>query len=146
MKEEKSKSENEDKKEIERIKRRKMREMEEMIKEEDNEATREGHPLIMNDNTFTEIIKKYPLVVVDCWAPWCAPCRMVTPIIEELAKEYNGKVTFGKLNIDENLRTATEFGIMAIPTLLIFKNGRFVDNVIGALPKRHLEAKIKEWM
>lgn len=104
------------------------------------------HPLTVSDDTFRETIKKYPLVVVDCWAPWCAPCRYVAPIIEELAKEYAGKVVFGKLNVDENPRTAMEFGIMAIPTLLVCKKGKLVDNVVGALPKKHLEAKIREWL
>lgn len=136
--------------EIERIKERKMREMEEEIK-----AMKEGrkkgvgaidHPLTMDDNSFVGTVRKYPLVVVDCWAPWCGPCKMVAPVIEELAKEYAGKVVFGKLNVDENPRVATEFAIMAIPTLFIFKNGEPVDVIQGALPKQYLEAKVKEWL
>jgi len=136
--------------EIERIKERKMREMEEEIK-----AMKEGRkkglgaidqPLTMDDNSFVETIRKYPLVVVDCWAPWCGPCKMIAPVIEELAKEYAGKVVFGRLNVDDNPRTATEFAIMAIPTLFIFKHGEPVDVVQGAVPKQHLEAKVKEWL
>lgn len=134
--------------EIERIKERKMREMSEEIKAT-GEERKEGvidHPLTINDNSFVETVRKYPLVVVDCWAPWCGPCKMVAPAIEELSKEYAGKVVFGKLNVDENPRVAAEFAIMAIPTLFIFKNGEPVDVIQGALPKQYLEAKVKEWL
>ena len=136
--------------EIERLKERKMREMEEEIK-----ATKVGseegkgiidHPLTMDDNSFVKMVQKYPLIVVDCWAPWCGPCRMVAPIMDELAKEYAGKVVFGKLNVDENPKIASEFAIMAIPTLFIFKNGEPVDVIQGALPKPYFEAKLKEWL
>jgi len=134
--------------EIERIKERKMREMSEEIKAT-GEGRKEGvidHPLTINDNSFIETVRKYPLVVVDCWAPWCGPCKMVAPAIDELSKEYAGKVVFGKLNVDENPRVAAEFAIMAIPTLFIFKNGEPVDVIQGALPKQYLEAKVKEWL
>ncbi|MGB2841379.1 MAG: thioredoxin [Halobacteriota archaeon] len=134
--------------EIERIKERKMREMSEEIKAT-GEENKEGvidHPLTIDDNSFIETVRKYPLVVVDCWAPWCGPCRMVAPVIEELSKEYAGKVVFGKLNVDENPRVAAEYAIMAIPTLFIFKNGEPVDVIQGALPKQYLEAKVKEWL
>ncbi|MGB2727997.1 MAG: thioredoxin [Halobacteriota archaeon] len=134
--------------EIERIKERKMREMSEEIKAT-GEENKEGvidHPLTINDNSFIETVRKYPLVVVDCWAPWCGPCRMVAPVIDELSKEYAGKVVFGKLNVDENPRVAAEYAIMAIPTLFIFKNGEPVDVIQGALPKQYLEAKVKEWL
>jgi len=134
--------------EIERIKERKMREMSEEIKAtgEENKEGVIGHPLTIDDNSFIETVRKYPLVVVDCWAPWCGPCRMVAPVIDELSKEYAGKVVFGKLNVDENPRVAAEFAIMAIPTLFIFKNGEPVDVIQGALPKQYLEAKVKEWL
>ena len=135
--------------EIEQIKAKKMREMEARMK-----AKKEGkkgeqlidHPLTLDDSSFIPTVRKYPLVVVDCWAPWCAPCRMVAPIIDELAREYAGKVVFGKLNVDENPRIASEFAIMAIPTMFIFKNGEPVDVIQGALPKPYLEAKLKEWI
>ncbi len=136
--------------EIERLKERKMREMEAKIKvREERRKGGEGiidHPMVMGDNSFVEIVKKYPLVVVDCWAPWCGPCKMVEPIIEELAKQYAGKVVFGKLNVDENPKVATDFAIMAIPTMFIFKNGEPVDVIQGALPKPHLESKVKQWL
>jgi thioredoxin 1 len=135
--------------EMERIREKKMREMEEQVK-----ANKEGggtsgvidHPVTITDSTFVETVKKYPLVVIDCWAQWCGPCRMVAPIIEELAKEYAGKIVFGKLNVDENPRVSTEFAIMAIPTIFIFKNGEPVDVVQGAMPKPYFEAKLKEWL
>jgi thioredoxin 1 len=134
--------------EIERIKERKMREMEERIKAREGEQ-KEGiidSPLTLSDDTFMDAVRKYPLIVVDCWAPWCGPCKMVAPVLEELAKEYAGKVVFGKLNVDENPRVAMDFAIMAIPTMFIFKNGDPVDVIQGALPKPYLEAKVKEWL
>lgn len=99
-------------------------------------------PIKVTDADIETNIKKYPLMVVDCWAPWCGPCRMVGPIIEELAKEKKGKIVFGKLNVDENRVTSMKYGIMSIPTLLVFKNGKLVDNIIGAMPKEMLKAKI----
>ncbi|MBN1454718.1 MAG: thioredoxin [Methanomicrobia archaeon] len=105
-----------------------------------------NHPVEITDRTFVAFVKQHPMVVVDCWAPWCGPCRMVAPILEQLAKEYAGKVVFGKLNVDENPRIATEYAIMAIPTLFIFKNGEPVDVIQGAMPKPHFEAKLKEWL
>lgn len=136
--------------EIERLKERKMREMEEDMKAmKAGGAEGEGmidRPLIMDDASFVETVRKYPLIIVDCWAAWCGPCKMIAPIIEELAKEYAGKVVFGKLNVDENPKIASEFGIMAIPTLFIFKNGEPVDVIQGAMPKPYFEAKLKEWM
>ncbi|MFV9676942.1 MAG: thioredoxin, partial [Methanosarcinales archaeon] len=133
-----------------RIKERKMREMEEEMKAmKVGGAEGEGmidRPLIMDDASFVETVRKYPLIIVDCWAAWCGPCKMVAPVIDELAKEYAGKVVFGKLNVDENPKIASEFGIMAIPTLFIFKNGEPVDVIQGAMPKPYFEAKLKEWM
>ena len=135
--------------EIERIKAKKMREMEARMKSKKEGKKGEqliDHPLTLDDSSFIPTVRKYPLVVVDCWAPWCAPCRMVAPIIDELAREYAGKVVFGKLNVDENPRIASEFAIMAIPTMFIFKNGEPVDVIQGALPKSYLEAKLREWI
>ncbi|MBA5942141.1 MAG: thioredoxin [Methanophagales archaeon] len=103
-------------------------------------------PLTITDDTFVEAVKKYPLIVMDCWAPWCSPCRTIAPVLEELAKKYAGRVVFGKLNVDENPRISQEYAIMAIPTLIIFKDSAPVDVIQGALPKPYLEAKIKEWL
>jgi thioredoxin 1 len=102
-------------------------------------------PIVVSDRNFDQTIKSYPLVVVDCWAAWCAPCRAIAPVIEQLAKEYSGKVVFGKLNVDENPETAERFGIMAIPTLLVMKNAKEADRIVGALPKNQIEGKISTY-
>jgi thioredoxin 1 len=103
----------------------------------------DGKPIILSDATFSSEISKYPMMVVDFWAAWCGPCRMVAPIIEQLAKEYSGRVAFGKLNIDENPLTSSEFQVESIPTLLIFRDGEPVDGIIGAAPKHQIESKLK---
>ena len=102
-----------------------------------------GKPIILSDATFSSEISKYPVMVVDFWAVWCGPCRMVAPIIEQLAKEYSGRVAFGKLNVDENPLTSSEFQVESIPTLLIFRDGEPVDGIIGAAPKYQIESKLK---
>jgi thioredoxin 1 len=98
-----------------------------------------SEPVVLTDQNFEEFTAKYPLVVIDCWAPWCGPCRMVAPVVEELAKEQQGKIVFGKLNTDENQETAMKFNIMSIPTFLIFKDGSLIDRPVGAMPKSALE-------
>ncbi|HEY5620405.1 MAG TPA: thioredoxin [Candidatus Bathyarchaeia archaeon] len=103
-------------------------------------------PVKISDGTFDEFVSKYPLTLVDCWAPWCGPCRVVGPIIDNLAKEYAGKVAFGKLNTDENIATASKFGIMAIPTMLVLKKGQLVDQIVGAVPKARIEEVLKSHM
>ena len=101
-------------------------------------------PVPVSDSDFEELIKKYPKVVVDCWAPWCGPCRMLSPTIDSLAKDHRGKVVYGKLNTDENLATAGKYKIMSIPTLLFFKNGQLVDKMIGAAPRAIVEQNINK--
>jgi len=100
-------------------------------------------PISLLDADIDETVKKYPTIVVDCWAAWCGPCRMLGPIIEELAKEMKGKIVFGKLNVDENPQTSMKYSIMSIPTLLVFKNGAMVDRIVGAMPKDMLLQKLK---
>lgn len=101
-------------------------------------------PIVLTDSNFASEVSKYPIILVDFWAPWCGPCRMVSPIIEQLAREYSGKVAFGKVNVDENQRIAGAFGVQSIPTMIIFKNGKAVDVMIGAMPKGQIEMKIKQ--
>ena len=92
-----------------------------------------------DSNFETEALKADQPVLVDFWAPWCGPCRMVGPIIEELAGSYSGKVKVGKLNTDDNPNVASRYGIMSIPTILLFKNGEIVDRIVGAVPKKDFE-------
>ena len=99
-------------------------------------------PIMLSDSNFNQTVEKYPLIVVDFWAPWCGPCRMVSPILEQLASELAGKVVFGKLNVDENPRIASTFGIRSIPTISIFKNGRAIDGFVGAASKSQMQSKI----
>ncbi len=101
-------------------------------------------PVELTDQDFKSFVRSGGLVVVDFWAPWCPPCRYLAPIIEELAREYAGRVKFGKLNVDENPKTARRYGIRAIPTLLVFKDGSLVDRIVGAMPKHMLEARLKK--
>jgi thioredoxin 1 len=103
-------------------------------------------PLVVSDANFARTVQAYPLVVVDFWAAWCFPCRAIAPLIEELASEYSGKVVFGKLNVDDSPVTSQKFGVMAIPTLLIMRNGEEVDRVVGGLPKSELKRKIDSYV
>jgi thioredoxin 1 len=101
-------------------------------------------PIVLTDSNFASEVAKYPVMLVDFWAPWCGPCRMVSPIIEQLSREYSGRVAFGKVNVDENQRIAASFGIQSIPTLMIFKGSKAVDVIIGAMPKAQIEMKLKQ--
>jgi thioredoxin 1 len=102
--------------------------------------------ITLTDSNFAQAIGMYPLIVVDYWAPWCGPCRIVSPVIEQLASELAGKVVFGKLNVDENPVTSNAFGIQSIPTLAIFKNGKAVDGFVGAASKSQILSKISTYL
>lgn len=102
-----------------------------------------GHPLKVTDSNFREAVNKYPFLVVDCWAEWCGPCKMIGPIVEDLAAEQQGRMAFGKLNTEENVVVPAEFDIRSIPTLLVFKNGELADRIVGAMPKEALLAKLE---
>ena len=99
---------------------------------------------VTDDNFATEVEGNQGLTVVDFWATWCAPCRMIAPMVEQLAADYSGKVRVGKLDVDSNQKTAMRFNVRSIPTILFFKDGKLVDQVVGAVPKPALEAKFKE--
>ncbi len=99
---------------------------------------------LTDDNFEQEIESAEGLAMVDFWAEWCGPCRLVGPIVEELAAEYAGKLKVGKLDVDANRRISMRFNIRSIPSILYFKDGKHVDTVIGAVPKSHLEAKIQQ--
>jgi thioredoxin 1 len=132
--------------ELEKIKKKKMEQyMNKYMKGEKNMENMPDTPIKVTDADFEDTIKKYDTVVIDCWAPWCGPCRMIGPVIEELAKEMKGDIVFGKLNVDENQQISSKHQIMSIPTLLIFKNGNLVDRLIGAVPKEQLKQQLASY-
>jgi len=106
----------------------------------------ESKPLIVTDATFRREVLQADgrPVLLDCWAPWCGPCRMVGPIMEQLALESQGRYRVAKLNVDENPRIASEFQIQSIPTMLIFKQGKLIDRIIGAQPKQAIAARLAQ--
>jgi thioredoxin 1 len=129
--------------ELEAIKHKKLAELQ---KEAATKAMMSSitEPIVLTDSNFASKVTKYPIMLVDFWAPWCGPCKMVSPIIEQLSREYSGRVAFGKVNVDENQRIAASFGIQSIPTLMIFKGSKAVDVIIGAMPKAQIEMKLKQ--
>jgi len=105
----------------------------------------DGKPQVVTDDTFTRDVidaSSSRPVLVDAWAEWCGPCRMIAPALEQLAAESNGRYTIAKLNVDENPRTSHEYGIRSIPTMLIFKRGKVVDQILGAVPKQAIAARL----
>ena len=97
---------------------------------------------VTDDSFSNEVLNSELPVLVDFWAEWCGPCKMVSPIVEELSNEYNGKVKVAKLDVDSNPQTATNYGIRGIPTLLMFKDGAAVDQIVGAVPKNHIAERL----
>ncbi|MGQ9460447.1 MAG: thioredoxin [Candidatus Bathyarchaeaceae archaeon] len=133
--------------ELEKIRQRKLRQLMKKTSEtKRREESATDKPVKVTDATFKEMIHEHSLVVIDCWAPWCGPCHIIAPVIEEMARDYAGKILFGKLNVDENHEVAMEYQIMSIPTLLVFKNGELVDRIIGAVPRQMLEPKITKYL
>jgi thioredoxin 1 len=125
--------------ELQRIREKKLREMVEHMQGSTVPAV---HPV--NEANFRQMLAAHPFLVIDFWAEWCGPCRMVAPVIEELSREYSGQVTFAKCNTDENPGIAGGFGISAIPTIILFRDGTVADIVVGAHPKDALKARIKK--
>ncbi len=121
-----------------------------LLEEEEAEAAVEeegdGMVIELTADNFDEAVRKHRVLVVDCWAEWCAPCRMVAPIIEELAREYHGTIAFGKLDVDRNQSVAAKYNIMSIPTLLVFKDWQLVDQMVGAQPKQMLQQRLASYI
>jgi len=127
-----------DEKELERVRQKKVAELREKSQEMDNK------PVHITDSSFKEITCKHALTLVDFWAAWCGPCQSLAPTIEELAKEYAGRILVGKLNVDENPQTAECFQVFSIPTMLIMKNGEEIDRIVGCVQKKYIEAALKK--
>ncbi len=130
--------------ELEQIRLRKIQAMLDAAKKGQTPVAKQ--PIILTDSNFSGAVSANELLVVDFWAPWCGPCRMVGPIIEALSAEYTGKAAFGKMNVDENQVVPSSFGIMSIPTIIIFNHGKEVERLVGAYPKAHIEAMIKRYL
>jgi thioredoxin 1 len=132
--------------EVRRINEKKFEEMfRERSKVESGQPAQPGKPADLSESNFQEAVKSHSLVVVDFWAPWCGPCRVVSPVLEQLASELAGKATFFKVNVDENPTISQQFGVQGIPTILIFKDGKPVDGLVGAAPKQMIEARIRPY-
>jgi thioredoxin 1 len=131
--------------ELEEIRKRKFQELKKkyMIRGNKMDVNTLDIPIKITDADFEENIKKYKTIVIDCWAPWCGPCRIVAPVIDELAKEMAGKIVFGKLNVDENPIISGNLQIMSIPTILVYKDGNLVDRLVGAYPIEELKKKLE---
>jgi len=127
--------------EIDQIKARKLKEMTESSFKPSIDA-----PMVIDDGTLDDTLSTYPLVVVDCWADWCAPCKMIAPVIDELAKQYSGKIVFCKLDVDSNRLIPNRYQITGIPTLLVFKNSKLVDRIVGVVPKHEIMRVVSNHM
>ena len=133
--------------ELQRIREKKLEEMKRSLTEK---AEKPGEPMpkpevkpfVLDERRFAAAVRDHPFLVVDMWAPWCGPCRMVAPVVEQLSAEFAGKISFAKVNTDENPRIAMSYGITAIPTILLFAQGKLVDKAIGAYPKPMLRDRI----
>jgi thioredoxin 1 len=127
-----------DEKELKYMREKKLTELREKKQEMSNE------PIHVTDSNFNEITKKHALALIDFWAAWCGPCQALAPTIEELAKEYSGRILVGKLNVDENPKTAECFQVFSIPTMLIMKNGEEIDRIVGCVQKKYIEASLRK--
>ncbi len=133
--------------ELEEIKKKKMEKMmKDMNKPDEPAIELPDKPIIVTDSSVDAAASQYPLLILDCWAEWCGPCRMIAPVIEQLAREMKGKVVFGKLDVDSNPQTANKYRISAIPTLMVFKNGKYVNKIIGFRDKAKLAADIQNFL
>ena len=123
--------------ELQRIREQKLKEMEQKLHQKETATV-----ITVNQAAFHDLLAQHPRFVIDFWAEWCGPCRMVAPVIEELAAEFAGRVAFGKCNTDHNPRISSHYGISAIPTIMLFSHGQMVERIIGAYPKDAIRSKI----
>lgn len=131
--------------ELEEIKKKKMEKMmSEINKPHEPTIEQPGKPIIITDATVDAASNQYPLLILDCWAEWCGPCRMIAPVLQQLAKDYKDKLKVAKINVDQEPDLAARYGIQSIPTLLFFKGGQMVKQQIGAVPRPALEKIVKE--
>ncbi|MGH9973657.1 MAG: thioredoxin [Nitrososphaeraceae archaeon] len=128
--------------ELRLINEKRMKKLQQLINEK--ELLRNiREPLNLVDTTFFQTINKFPIMLVDFWAPWCGPCRMMSPIIDQIGKDYLGKLVIGKINVDENPLIARQFSISSIPTLMLFKRGKEVNKIIGSVSKNKIDEMVK---
>jgi len=129
--------------ELEAIRQKKMMQLHRFLEREAERSLWPSSPIHVSDLDFNETISKYPLVLVDFWASWCMPCKMIASTLDQLSSEYKGKVVFAKLDVDQNKRTTEAYKVSGIPTLIMFKNGRPAERVTGALPRHALKGLIE---
>jgi thioredoxin 1 len=129
--------------ELEKIRQKKLKEL---LTQPEKKMSDFSGPIKGSDDNFNKIINSNPLVLVDFWAEWCGPCKMVSPAIDAFAKDHPGKILVLKINVDECPQTASRFGIMSIPTISIFKDGKVVDSIVGAVPKTVLESRFSKYL
>jgi thioredoxin 1 len=124
------------------INEKKMKELQQLVNEKELLKTIK-EPITLSDSTFFETINKFPLMLVDFWAPWCGPCRMMSPIVDQIGRDYPGKLAVGKINVDENQLIARQFNVSSIPTLILFKRGKLLNKIIGAVSKNRINEMVK---
>ena len=132
--------------EIERIRAKKLAELMEQAHRQAVAATVSAGPIVVTDANFAEVVKKSRLVLVDFWATWCQPCKVIAPNVEELGRKYAGKLVVAKMDVDSNRIIPGRFGIQSIPTLMLFKDSEAVDGIIGAVPRAQIEGLVTKWM
>ncbi|MGB9740822.1 MAG: thioredoxin [Candidatus Bathyarchaeia archaeon] len=133
----------EEDRELKHIREKKLQELMKARMEKEKMPTEPAH---VTDSNFDSIVNKNALALIDFWAPWCGPCQALAPTIEELCREYAGKILVGKLNVDENPQTAERFQIFSIPTLVLMKNGKEVERIVGLVPKSHIKAVLDKYL
>ena len=132
-------------KELENIMQEKIRNLQKKLRR-DSEIKNIDKPILLTDSNFEVERSKFPFLVIDFWASWCGPCKIMSPTIDSLAKEYSGRIVFGKINVDENQMLSRRFNIQSIPTIIYLKNGQVVDSSIGVISKNHMMNKLDYWI